>query len=84
MKTFMDKDERQEESKWKTAFVVVQDKDGRVFVDNSMSNFNDIIEKQASINDGIYMLQTALNEFQEDKTIERLKTLIQGALSDGV
>jgi len=84
MRDFKDKEEREKDRSWKTAFVVVQDEDGNVFVDNSTSNFKDRVHRECSRSDAIYMLRTALDEFENDKVMMRLQQMIQGALTDGV
>ena len=84
MRDFKDKEEREKDREWKTAIVVVQDKEGNIFVDNSMSNFKDCIQRECSRNDVIYMLRTALIEFEDDKIMARLQQMVQGASKDGI
>lgn len=54
--------------KWKTAIVVVQDENGRVFVDNSVRHFKDQISRAATSEDALYMLAEARREFEVEQT----------------
>ena len=74
MTTFKDEAERAREVKWRTGFVVVMDENGRVFVDPSRANFMNSLEHECTTDEAVYILQTALNEFQFDK----IKTVVVG------
>ena len=80
----MSKDEREADRRWKTGLIIMQDDEGHVVVDNSMRHFKDQVARECTIDDAIYMLQTALTEFHDDKIVGRLRDLIKGALTDGV
>jgi len=82
LREFKGKDERAKDRVWKTGFIVVQDEDGRVFVNNSLRHFKDTVTREAGIDDAIYMLQTALDEFKQDKVMMNLKSLLEGALRE--
>ena len=84
LKQFKGKKDRAKERVWKTAFIICQDEEGHVVVDNSTGHFEDQIIRLATIDDAIYMLQTSLNEFKEDKAMARLQTAIKGAMTDGI
>tara|TARA_Y100000034_G_C6714035_1_gene315536 strand:- start:258 stop:584 length:327 start_codon:yes stop_codon:yes gene_type:complete len=82
---FVDKEERAKKRRWKTAFIVVQDENGKVFVDNSVRHFSDKIERRAEIEDVLYMLQMSTYEFQQDQIMLRLKALLEKVTgSDGI
>jgi len=78
MNEFKDREARAKERTWKTAFVVVQDEDGRVFVDGSKRNFMDTITREPTPDDALYMLKTALAEFEMD----RLLALVQKMMGE--
>lgn len=87
MKDFVNKQERGK-GKWKTAFLVLQDPNGNVFVDNRTDFICDQIERRATLDDGIYMLRTALVEFESDRQrkviFEAVKEMLTKGASDGV
>lgn len=83
MKDFKDRADRAAERKWKTGFIVVQDEDGRVFVDASPSNFLDSLVRPATPDDALYMLSTALEEFRMDRIVGVVKAEIQRASKAG-
>ena len=56
------------DTRWRTAFIVLQDDQGRVFVDPSRSNFANQIDREATTEDAIYMLGMAFEEFKQDRT----------------
>ena len=64
MTEFKDEDQR---SKWRTAFIVVMDDSGRVYVDHNPANFKNLLDRPATIDDAIFMLGMALEEFKTDK-----------------
>ena len=67
METYHDKEDRAKDRTWKTAFVIVQDEEGQVFVDNSLRHFKDQLQRQATAEDTIYMLKIALIEFEAER-----------------
>jgi len=79
MKDFKGREERAAERKWKTGFIVVQDEDGRVFVDGSKRNFMDTVDREPTLDDALYMLGTALEEFKMDRVKEVLVQAIRQA-----
>ena len=79
MKDFRDRADRAAERKWKTGFIVVQDEDGRVFVDGSKRNFMDTVEREPTLDDALYMLGTALEEFRMDRVKDVLAQAIRQA-----
>jgi len=52
---------------WETAFLIARDNEGGTFVDNSKRHFASKINHEASIDEAIDMLETALREFKLDK-----------------
>ena len=83
MKTYKDRADRAAEQKWKTAFIVLQDSEGRVFADASTRNFLDTIEHEATQDDAIYMLSTLLEEFRMDRIVGVVKAELQRASKVG-
>ncbi len=64
---FKNEAEMARETKWRTGFIVVMDDNGRVFVDNSRSNFGNTVDHDCSINEAILILGMALEEFKMDR-----------------
>ena len=62
---------------WKTGFIVVQDEEGNVMIDRSMDHFQDRILRECNSMDCIYMLRTALKEFESEQLIEMLIARLQ-------
>ena len=52
---------------WNTAFVVVRNAQGDVLVDNSLRHFSSQIEREATLDDAISMMEIALDEFRKDR-----------------
>jgi hypothetical protein len=74
---YKDKKQREEEDKWLTGLVIMQTQEGNVYIDNSISHFNNKTKRQATENDAIYMLSQALQEFEMEKQASIMLRVIQ-------
>jgi hypothetical protein len=77
---YKDEAERARETKWRTGFIVVMDERGRGFVDNNRGNFGNTIERDANVEDAIYMLSMALEEFKVDRMRAEVLAAVKGEL----
>lgn len=85
MKEFKTKEEREQNRHWKTAIILVQDENGKVFVDNGLRHFKDLIDHAATPDDAMYMLGSALRQFEiaeiQEVIAAELKSMIEKAMA---
>ena len=62
MAEFTEFKDEEERSRWRTAFIVVMDDQGLVYVDPNPANFKNLVFRPATMNVAIYMLGIALEE----------------------
>jgi len=67
MKQFKDKEERKEESKWRTGVILWLGEDLKVYTNNNEKVFKGLIEHKCTEDEVVYMLQTALDEFKGER-----------------
>lgn len=68
---------------WKTGIIIVMDDDGNVYVNNKARHFAGTIKEEANSRDAIYMMSTALREFEAEEmtdiVVKKLSELLSKA-----